>query len=140
MQAPPMPATHARPRFRAQRRSPARTRIGALQVLHLGENVPEMFAVFAALAMPGMRAVLGAIERGLCEYLIDAQKPCRLNLRQPRCHALLGHGSVQIIFSEQFDGVGPESLQRRLHPRMAFFGAIAKAYQPARAVAQVIAD
>jgi len=34
-------------------------------VLHLGQNVSEMLTVLAALAMPGMRPILGTLQRRL---------------------------------------------------------------------------
>ena len=94
-------------------------------MLHLGENVSEMLAVLAAFAVPGMRSILGSLERRLGQYLVDTPEPRRLNVGQPRRHAPISHRPIQLIFGEQFHRVGPEVIQGRLNPRVTFLGTVA---------------
>src|SRR6266404_8663698 len=77
--------------FRRAPNSPARSRIGALQVLQLGEYVAEMLAMLAAFAVPGIRSILGSLQRRLGEYLVDMPEPRRMNVGQPRRHAPISH-------------------------------------------------
>src|SRR4030088_1590950 len=104
MREPSMPATHIGPRARERDRvfgrgpsSPARTRVGPLQVLHLGKNVAEMLAVLAALAMPGMRSIFGPLKRRLGQDLIDSLDPSHVNVGQSGSHALISHHPIQLI-------------------------------------------
>ena len=69
-------------RLLKSRHSPARVRIGALQILHLGEDVAQMLAVLAALAMPGMRTIRGPLQGRLAQDRIDARAPRGMNLGQ----------------------------------------------------------
>src|SRR5258708_32239356 len=81
----PRPQARARDRdFRRAPNSPACSRVGALQVLHLSENVSEMLAVLAAFAVPGVPSILGTLERRLGQYLVDTPEPRHLNVGQPR--------------------------------------------------------
>src|SRR6202034_1409849 len=110
----------------------------ALQVLHLGEEVAEMLAVLASLAEPGIRSVGRTIEGRLGEHFVDVPVPRAPHLLERRRDAALGHVAVERIRLEELHRVGPEPLERSLRAAVAFLRAVAEAYQPARAVAQVI--
>src|ERR1700722_13709196 len=127
-----MPATsavpwpHARPgrarphECRRARCSPAPLRIGALQVLHLGENVAEVLAVLAAFAMPRMGTVLRTLERRFGEYRVEPREPRGAYVPQPPRHAAIGQRAVQLILGEQLHRVRPERIEGRLHTRVTF--------------------
>src|SRR5476649_263767 len=54
---------------------PGAARIGALQELHLGQQVAEVLGVDTGFAMPGKNRVMRPNERRLGEYRIDAGRP-----------------------------------------------------------------
>ena len=65
-------------------------RIAALQILHLGQDVAQMLAVLAALAMPGMRAIRGPLQRRLAQVSASMRAlhaACTSDRSRRRCRA-----------------------------------------------------
>src|ERR1700730_5599515 len=120
-------------------RSPARTRIGALQVLHLGEHVPEVLGVHAAFAMPRVGLRGGPAQCGRTEVLIDARRPAHGQLGKRRRDARSAHALIDLVGREQLAGEAPQVIERALRAALTLFGAVPQAREPAAAEAVVIA-
>src|ERR1022692_3605532 len=92
-----------------------------------------------ALSEPRIRSIKGALKGGFGEQIVDARHPTLSHLGQSRCNTSVSHRSIHVILGEQFTGIRPETLERRLHSSVAFPRAVAETHQPPAAIAQVIA-
>src|SRR3984893_11153434 len=119
--------------------SPPNGRIGALQMLHLREHVPQVLGVHAAPAMPGVRLRRRPLEGRGTQILIDARQPalCKLGRRGRDSRGL--HAFIDVIGREQFRGEAPQGIERCLNTVVTLLGSVAEAYEPAAAEALVIA-
>src|SRR3954453_20164258 len=120
--------------------SPGRIRVGALQELHLGEEIAEMLAVQPALAAALHPAPLGPLQRLLLEGAAHMLQPGLAQGREVGRHALPDQLLFDRVHLEHLARVGPERAHRLLHPAPALLGAVAEPDHPVTAALEVVGD
>jgi hypothetical protein len=93
--------------------------MGALEDLHLGEQVAEMLGV-PALPAAGLHPCV-AVEDRQCRLgqhlrypLVPAVRACGRKYAEATC----GDLAVDVVVGEQLAGEGPQLIERRRHPSM----------------------
>ena len=113
-------------------------RIGALQVLHFGEDEAEVFGVSPVFAAALHPVVVGGFQGGFFEYGSHFLLPKRPYFREVGRNAGFGHLPVAVVGGAQFAAEHPELVQGRLHFLVAGFRAVAEANHPFGRIAQVV--
>src|SRR5215471_5684097 len=106
--------------------SPRSAGIGALQVLHIGEDVAKMLRVHAALTALVGEGRLRDDQRSLVQHFKHALLPAGLQVRRIGNEAARGDLRVLLVRDEHLTSVGPKGVQRVLHPAVALGRTIAK--------------
>src|SRR5712692_6020304 len=127
-----------RARAKSLRRSPGRSRICALQELHLREEMAEMLGVPAAASAALHPPRCRARQRRLGEHASDAALPFGLEQCRVDGEALSDQRLLDGVALEHLAGIGPELVERGLGAAMALRRAVAEADQPFAGMAQVI--
>src|SRR3954468_3694316 len=91
----------ARAPVQQTRPSPCRARIGALQVLHLAQQMTEMLAVHSILAARAEWRRSRDLERGLLEHRQNGRRPRRLQRAPSRTESVAKRSYVGFVFAEE---------------------------------------
>ena len=79
-----------------------------MQRLHLGQQVTEMLAVAALLAVPVELRLRRTGERSRCKRLVDPRSEGAFERRGQHADAGFGRRTVDVVVIEQLAGEGPQ--------------------------------